>query len=52
MEFHLMSKDDEISINMILHQLIIERKKELASGKQNTISTDNYLSKITLSFIF
>lgn len=32
--------------------IIIERKKELANGKQNTISTDNYLSKITLSFIF
>lgn len=52
-----MSKDDETfsvyeSYDITSETIIIERKKELASGKQNTISTDNYLSKITLSFIF
>jgi hypothetical protein len=52
-----MSKNDETfsvheSYDITSETIIIERKKELASGKQNTISTDNYLSKITLSFIF
>ena len=51
------SKNDETfsvheSYDIASETTIIERKKELASGKLNTISTDNYLSKITLSFIF